>query len=66
MTLCRDSLVAQIVESTFNVGDLGSIPELGRSPVEGNDNPLQYLAWKLRMDRGAWQATVPGVAKSRT
>ena len=34
-------------ESTNNAGDLGSIPELGRSPGEGNGNPLQYTAWKI-------------------
>ena len=40
------------------VGDLGSIPGLGRSPGEGNGNPLQYSCLKNPMDRGAWQATV--------
>ena len=34
-------------ESACNVGDLGSIPGSGRSPGEGNDNPLQYLAWTI-------------------
>ena len=38
------SLVAQMVESAYNAGDLGSIPGSGRSPGEGNGNPLQYLA----------------------
>ena len=37
-----DSLVAQMIESACNAGDLGSIPELGRFPGEGNGNPLQY------------------------
>ena len=46
-------------------GDAGSIPELGRSPGEGNDNPLQYSCLGNPMDRGAWQATVHGIAKSR-
>ena len=51
-------------ESTCNEGDLSSIPQLGRSPGEGNDNPLQYSCLENPMDRGAWQATVHGVAKS--
>ena len=52
--------------SVYNVGDLGSSPGLGRSPGEGNGNPLQYYCLENPMDRGAWQATVHGVAKSRT
>ena len=52
--------------STCNAGDSGSIPGLGRSPGEGNDNPLQYSCLENPMDRGAWGATVHGVTKSRT
>ena len=52
--------------SACNVGDLGSIPGLGRSPGEGNDNPLQHSCLENPMDRGAWWATVNGVAKSQT
>ena len=52
--------------SVYNAGDLGSVPGLGRSPGEGNDNPLQYYCLENPMDRGAWQATVHGVAKSQT
>ena len=52
-------------ESAHSVRDQGSIPGLGRSPEE-NDNPLQYSYLENPMDRGAWQATVPGVAKSWT
>ena len=48
------------------MGDLGSIPGLGRSPGEGNGNPLQYSCLENSMDRGAWQATVHGVAKCQT
>ena len=48
-----------------NVGNAGSIPGLGRSPGEGNDNPLQYPCLKISMDRGAWQAVVHGVTKSQ-
>ena len=46
-----------------NAGDVGLIPGLGRSPGEGNGNPLQYSCLENRMDRGAWQATVHGIAK---
>ena len=53
-------------ESACNVGDLGSIPELGRSPGRGNGHPLQYSCLENPMDRGARQATVHGVAKSWT
>ena len=49
--------------SVYNAGDLGSIPGLGRSPGEGNGNPLQYCHLENPMDRGAWQATVYGVTK---
>ena len=52
--------------SAYNAGDLGSIPGLGRSPGEGNGNPLQYSCLENPMDRGAWWATAHGVAKSRT
>ena len=50
-------------ESTCNAGDLGSVPGLGRSPREGNDNGLHYSGLENSIDRGAWQATVHGVAK---
>ena len=52
--------------SACNVGDLGSIPGSGRSPGEGNGNPLQYSCLENPMDRRAWWATVHGVAKSQT
>ena len=52
--------------SAYNAGDLGSIPGLGRSPGEGNGNPLQYSCLENPMDGGAWLATVHGVAKSQT
>ena len=51
-------------ESACNAGNLGSIPGLGRSPRGGNSNPLQYSFLENSMDRGTWQATVHGVAKS--
>ena len=53
-------------ESTCNVGDLDSIPGLGWSPGEENDYPLQYSCLENSMDRGSWQASVHGVAKSQT
>ena len=49
-----------------NARDMSSIPELGGSPGGGNGNPLQYSCLENSMDRGAWQATVHGVAKSQT
>ena len=52
-------------ESACNVGDLGSIPPLGRSPGEGNGYPLQYSCLESPMDRGAWWATVHGVSKNQ-
>ena len=52
--------------SAYNEGDPGSIPGLGRSPGEGNGNPLQHSCLENPMDRGAWWATVHGVAKSWT
>ena len=53
-------------ESACNAGDLGSIPGSGRSPGEENGNPLQYSSLENSIDKGAWQATVYGVAKSWT
>ena len=53
-------------ESACNVGDPGSTPGLGRSPGEGNGNPLLYSWLENSTDREAWQATVHGVTKSRT
>ena len=46
--------------SACNAGDLGLIPGLGRSPGEGNGNPLQYSGLENPMDTGAWWATVHG------
>ena len=53
-------------ESTCNVGDLGSVPGLGRSHGEGNDSPLQYSCLENPMDRGDWWAVVHEVTKSWT
>ena len=46
-----------------DAGDMGSIPGSGRSPGEGNDNPLQYSCLENPMDRGAWRTIVHRVAK---
>ena len=50
-------------ESACNAGDPGRIPGSGRSPGEGNGNPLQYSCLENFTDRGAWRATVHGVAR---
>ena len=65
-SLGDSSLVAQTVESACNAGDLGSIPELGRTPGEGDGHPLQYSCLENSMDRRDWQVIVQGVTKSWT
>ena len=57
---------SEVKASARNAGDPGSIPGLGRSPGEGNGNPLQYSCLENPMEEGAWWATVHGVAMSRT
>ena len=57
---------SEVKASARNAGDLGSIPGSGRSPGEGNGNPLQFFRLENPMDGGAWRATVHGVIKSRT
>ena len=57
---------SEVKASACNAGDLGSILGLGRSPGEGNGNPLQYSCLENLMDRGAWWVTVHRVAKSWT
>ena len=52
-----------VKNSPANVGDIDSTPGFGRSPIEGNGNPSQCSCLDNPMDRGAWQATVPGVTK---
>ena len=53
-------------ESACNAEDLGLIPGLGRSPGEGNSNPLQYSCLENSMHREVWQATVHGILKCLT
>ena len=52
--------------SAYNVGDLGSIPGLGRSTGEGNGNQLQYSCLESPMDRRVWRAIAHGVTKNQT
>ena len=59
-------VVKNLPASARDTRDIGSIPGLGGSPGVGNGNPLQCSSLKNPMDREAWQATVPGVAKSWT
>ena len=66
ISTCIASLAAEFKASACNAGDLGSIPGSGRSPGEGNGNPLQYSCLENPMDRGAWGGYSPRVAKSRT
>ena len=56
---------SEVKASAGNAGDPGSIPGSGRSPGEGNGNPLQYSCLENPMNGGAWWATVHGVTKSR-
>ena len=65
-SLCSTLGGSEVKASACNAGDLGLIPGSGRSPREGNGNPLQYSCLENPMDGGAWWATVHGVAKSRT
>ena len=60
------SVVRNLPANAGTTGDAGSVPGSGRSPGEGHGNPLQYSCLKKPMDRGAWRATVPGIAKSQT
>ena len=55
--------VSVVRNLSANAGDVGLIPGLGRSPGEGNGNPLQYSCLGNTVDRGAWWATVHGVTK---
>ena len=69
LKIMRVSQVALVVKNMpANAGDIrdvGSVPGLGRSPGEGHGNPLQYSCLEKPMDRGAWWATVHGLARVR-
>ena len=58
---------ASVVKNLLaSAGDMGTIPGMGKSPEGGMATHSSIFAWKIPMDRGAWWATVHGVAKSRT
>ena len=59
-------VVKNLPTNAGDIKDVGSIPGLGRFPGRGHGNPLQYSCLENAMDRGAWQATVHGIAKSWT
>ena len=54
-------MVKNLPANAEDAGDVGSVPEWGRSPGEGNDDPLQYSCLGNPMDGGVWWATVHGV-----
>ena len=64
VNVCVTDSLYCTAETNAIAGDQGSISGLGRSPGEGNGYPLQYSCLENSMDRGAWWATVHGVAKS--
>ena len=64
--LTKCTIVKNPPANAGDARDVGSIPGSGRSPGEGNGNPLQYSCLENPMDRGAWWATVHGVTKSQT
>ena len=66
MGFSGDAVVKNPHAGAGDTGDVGLIPRSGRSPGEKNDHPLQYSCLEKPMDRGAWWATVHGVAKSWT
>ena len=59
-------VVENLSAEAGGIRDRGSVPGLGRSPGGVNGNPLQYSCLESPMDRGAWQAAVHGITKSRT
>ena len=65
-TWCFHCQVQSLVKELRPPRDVDLIPEAGRSPVEGNVNPLQHSCLENSMDRGAWRATVRGATESWT
>ena len=59
-------MVKNLHANAGDTGDVGSVPGSGRYPAGGNGNPLQYSGQENSMGRGAWWATVHGIAKIRT
>ena len=59
-------MVNNLPTNAGHIRDVGSVPELGRSPGGGHGNPLRYSCLENPMDRGTWQTTVRGVTKSQT
>ena len=59
-------VIKNLPANAGEIRDAGSVPGLGRSPGEGNGNPLQYSCLENSIDRGAWKATVHEIAKSQT
>ena len=66
MSFSAGSVVKNLLANAEAAEDVGSVPELGRCPGGGNSNPLQYSCPGNPTDRGAWQATFHGVAKSQS
>ena len=60
------TVVKNLPANAGDAEDMGSIPVSGRSPGEGNGNPLQYSCLENLMDGGAWQTTIQGIANSQT
>ena len=58
--------VKNLLDNAGDTRDVGLIPDVGRSPGEGNSIPLQFSRLENSMDRGTWWATVHGVAESQT
>ena len=59
-------MVKNLHSNAGDARDAGSVPEMGRSPGRGSDNPLQYSCLENSMEKGAWRATVHGIVKSQT
>ena len=66
MSILGDAVVNHLPAHAGDVRDVDLISGLGRSRGVGNGNPLQYSCLENPMDRGAWRATVHGVAKGQT
>ena len=66
MSFPGGTVVKNLPARAEDAGDVGLIPGLGRAPGEGNGYPLQYSCLENPIDRGAWSATVLGIAKSHT